>query len=153
MPWKRRIVTGTLLAALTIGAGGCASAARTSSPTSSVMTPAPGAQGVASQETTASIQRAVAADANQIMADVVASPVQTSSNPYDYVGVSPRFKVLVARGTPAVEAIAREIETSKDNGLREYLLAIAAAQILGESDANKGWSTGKEWAIQYRSTH
>jgi len=153
MPWKRRVVTGTLLVALSIGAGGCANAARTSGPSATAMTSTPGAQAVASQEGTAAIQRAVAADADQIMADIAASAVQTSSNPFDYVGVSPRFKVLVARGTPAVEAIAREIETSKDNGLREYLLAIAATQILGESDANKGWSTGKEWAIQYRSTH
>ena len=44
-----------------------------------------------------------------------------------------------------------EIERSNANGLREYLLAIAASQILHEPDSEKRWSTAKEWVAQYRS--
>ena len=37
------------------------------------------------------------------------TPVGASSNPYDYVGVSPVFVKLVALGKPALPAIAAEI--------------------------------------------
>jgi len=76
-----------------------------------------------------------------------------SSNPYDYVGISPAFERLVGRGEPALEATASEIEASKENGLREYLLAIARQRILGGDEPNQAWATGKEWAALYRSQH
>ena len=79
-------------------------------------------------------------------------PVGQSSNPYDYVGISPVFIKLVALGKPAVAAIAAEIESSDENGLREYLLAAAGAQIDGDTPGSGAptWSDGKEWARQYR---
>jgi hypothetical protein len=79
-------------------------------------------------------------------------PVGDSANPYDYVGVSPAFTKLVSLGKPALPAIAAEIEASDQNGLREYLLAAAGAQISGDTPGSgaQTWSDGKEWARRYR---
>jgi len=97
------------------------------------------------------MRAAVRGDITQVMADIKAAEVGASSNPYDYVGISPAFELLIARGQPALDAIASEIETSPDNGLREYLLAIAGSRINGESESQKTWSDGKMWAASYRS--
>ena len=78
------------------------------------------------------------------------APVGSSSNPYDYVGVSPVFVKIVALGEPALPAIVAKILASGDDGLREYLLAAAGAQISGDTPGSgaQTWSTGKEWARQ-----
>jgi hypothetical protein len=85
--------------------------------------------------------------------DVVdGTPVGESSNPYDYVGVSPVYVKIVALGKKALPAIAAEIMAGKGNGLREYLLAAAGAQISGDtpgSGQTQSWSSGREWARQY----
>jgi hypothetical protein len=109
------------------------------------------------------MRKAVHADIARVMADIDAAEkrgdlidgvaVGASSNPYDYVGVSPMFVQLVALGKPALPAIAAEIEAGSDNGLREYLLAAAGAQIGGDVPGNgaQTWESGKEWARQYRA--
>jgi len=109
-----------------------------------------------------SLRQTVHADIGRIMADIKAAEqrgdvvdgvrVGVSSNPYDYVGVSPVFVKLVALGKQALPAIAAEIEASHQNGLREYLLAAAGAQISGDTPGSGGqsWEDGKEWARQYR---
>jgi hypothetical protein len=155
MSRKLRTAAGSLLLlVLTIGATSCAStppaqSSRAESPAPQVKT----AQAPASQAATQSIDQAVRADADQMMSDIASAPtrVSLSSNPYDYAAVSPAFKRLVARGTPTVDAIAREIERSGDNGLREYLLAMAASQIEHVPDSMKQWSTAQEWLAQYRA--
>ena len=108
-----------------------------------------------------SLRAEVHAYAARMMADIKAAedrgdvidgaPVGQSSNPYDYVGVSPVFVKIVALGEPALPAIAAEILASGGDGLREYLLAAAGAQISGDTPGDgQSWSTGKEWARQYR---
>ena len=102
------------------------------------------------------MRAAVRADITQIMSDIGEASAQdpaiaASSNPYDYVGISPAFDRLVARGEPALDAIATVIEASADNGLREYLLAIAGERILRADEGATAWETGKEWAALFRS--
>ena len=109
-------------------------------------------------ETSDGMRQSVRSDVAEIMSDVDAAMKSelagaSSSNPYDYVGISPAFERLVGRGEPALEAIASEIEASEENGLREYLLAIAGQRILGGDEPNQAWATGKEWASLYRSQH
>ena len=118
-----------------------------------------------SLDQTVAMRKAVSSRIDRIMADIDAAekrgdvvdgvPVGTSSNPYDYVGISPGFTHLVALGAPALPAIAAEIESSSHNGLREYLLAAAGAQIDGDVPSGEAqtWGTGKEWARQYRADH
>ena len=117
-----------------------------------------------SADPAAAMRATVRAAAARIMSDIGAAekrgdvvdgvPVGQSSNPYDYVGISPVFTKLVALGKPALPAIVATIESSSHDGLREYLLAAAGAQIDGDvPSGGQSWSTGKEWALQYRAAH
>lgn len=100
------------------------------------------------------MRESVRADIDQVMADIEADPnVGASSNPWDYVSISPAFPRLVKRGEPALEAIAIEIELSKDNGLREYLLAMAGNSILGKDRQYGDWDNAKGWFALYRAEH
>jgi hypothetical protein len=99
----------------------------------------------------------VRADIAQVMSDIAtaekADPaIGASSNPFTYAEISPALDRLVARGEPALESIAEEIEDSPDNGLREYLLAIAGQRIMGAEKTVGTWSTAKEWAQYYRTS-
>ena len=145
-------------AALAPGCGSSGGSA-TPPPTSAVVTRSATPQPKPSA-TKQSLRAEVHAYATRMMADIKAAekrgdvidgtPVGQSSNPYDYVGVSPVFVKLVALGKPALPAIAAEIMAGHDNGLREYLLAAAGAQISGDTPGSgQSWSTGKEWAKQY----
>ncbi|NLX94316.1 MAG: hypothetical protein GXZ02_10830, partial [Clostridiales bacterium] len=52
-----------------------------------------------------------------------------SSNPYDYVKDNENYRQIVTLGYKAIPAIQKRIETSSENGLVEYTLAIAAEEI------------------------
>ncbi len=160
----------TVAVAAAVAGAGCGSSsdqARSSSAPASApaLTPASSPNAEQSADGEAGMRQTVRADGAQIMADLKAAenrgdvvdgvPVGESSNPYDYVGISPAFTRLVALGEKALPAIAAEIEDSDKNGLREYLLAAAGAQIDGDTPASgaQTWSDGKEWARQYREEH
>ena len=110
------------------------------------------ATGVNRQE----MRKLVHNDITQVMNDIAraeeSSPtIGLSSNPFTYAEISPALDRLVARGKPALDAIADEIESSAEDGLREYLLAIAGHRIMGEVKVDESWSTGKGWARYYRA--
>ena len=154
----------TLALATAIG-GGCGTKA--GQPGAAASTPEAAATKAAAQPATPAasptLRQTVHADIGRIMADIKAAEqrgdvvdgvrVGVSSNPYDYVGVSPVFVKLLALGKPALQVIAAEIEASHHNGLREYLLAAAGAQIEGDTPGSgaQTWRTGKDWARQYRA--
>lgn len=167
MPKTIRIILAlTLAAAVVVMAAGCGSAdqpAETSSAPAQTAAATPEATpGDATSGAEAALREQVHAASRQIMADIKAAeqrgdlsdgvPVGQSDNPYDYVGISPAFTRIVALGKPALPAIAAEIEASENDGLREYLLAAAGAQISGDTPGAgaQTWSSGKEWARQYR---
>jgi hypothetical protein len=151
------------LAAVALAAGcGSSGGAATPSPAApaATKTAAPTPQPSATKPSPRAEVHAMAA---RMMADIKAAedrgdvidgtPVGQSDNPYDYVGVSSEFVKLVALGKPALPAIAAEIVASDDDGLREYLLAAAGAQISGDTPGNgQSWSSGKEWAKRYLQT-
>jgi len=110
------------------------------------------ATGVSQQE----MRKLVQGDITQVMNDISraeeSSPtIGLSSNPFTYAEISPALDRLVARGKPALDAIADEVESSADDGLREYLLAIAGQRIMDEVKPDGLWSTGKGWARYYRA--
>ena len=163
------LLLSVVIAAAAAGAACGSSSDQTTSSSAPALAPAvtpasaPSAKQSAGGE--AGMRQTVRADSAQIMADIRAAekrgdvvdgvPVGESSNPYDYVGISPAFTRLVALGKKALPAIAAEIEDSDKNGLREYLLAAAGAQIDGDTPASgaQTWRNGKEWARQYREEH
>ncbi len=74
--------------------------------------------------------------------------VAMSSNPYDYAVDNPALDRLVSLGTPALPFITKAIKDSSANGLREYLLAIAAEKIARvdlKGGSTYAWVSGKEW--------
>lgn len=130
-----RVIVGTLLAAVLTTSAGCGSTTA-----------------ISGEEMRANVQSDIA----QVMSDIAtaetADPaIATSSNPFTYAEISPALDRMVARGELALEPIAEEIEDSPENGLREYLLAIAGQEILGTEKINGAWATGKEWASYYRA--
>jgi hypothetical protein len=155
----------TVFATLQLAAGCGSSGDSATSPPA-----VPGATGSAAPQTgpspsDQSLRADVHTYAARMMADIKAAEdrgdvidgatVGSSSNPYDYVGVSPVFVQIVALGKPALPVIAAEIMASGDNGLREYLLAAAGAQISGDTPSSgqtQTWSSGKEWVKQYLRT-
>jgi len=166
-----KIIKAALLCTLALAVAflGTGCGTKTGQPAASASTPAAAATRSAAAKpstptaaATPALRQTVHADIGRIMADIKAAEqrgdvvdgvrVGVSSNPYDYVGVSPLYVKLVALGKPALPAIAAEIEASDQNGLREYLLAAAGAQISGDTPGSGGqsWEDGKEWARQYR---
>jgi hypothetical protein len=165
MPKTIRIILAlALAAAVFVVAAGCGSAdepAGTSPAPTRTAAATPAAPGDGSSAgPSAALRAEVHADIRRIMTDIKAAekrgdvidgvPVGQSSNPYDYVGISPAFTGLVALGKPALPAIVAEIKASDNDGLREYLLAAAGAQISGDTpgSGSQTWSSGKEWARQ-----
>ena len=111
------IVAATALAAGCGSSGGSAHTPAASPAVTKSATPKP-----APSATDQSLRAEVHAYAKRMMADIKAAedrgdvidgtPVGASSNPYDYVGVSPVFVKIVALGKPALPAIAAEIVAS-----------------------------------------
>ncbi|MBP2002250.1 hypothetical protein J2Z69_003322 [Paenibacillus shirakamiensis] len=65
-----------------------------------------------------------------------------SSNPYDYIKDNKDFESIVALGNNALPILQEKIEKSPNDGLQEYILAIAIEKI-SKTDLKKNSST--EW--------
>lgn len=73
---------------------------------------------------------------------------RSQSNPYAYTE-NEQFDKIVDYGDKALDYLIDELENSPNNGLREYIIAIACNDILGWEMQEKNWSTGKEWYQYY----
>jgi hypothetical protein len=75
-----------------------------------------------------------------------------SSNPYDYIkGLDSNedYKYIVSQGEKSLNYMLDRFESSSDNGLEEYIMAIACSEILKEDPEDKKWSSGREWYYNY----
>jgi hypothetical protein len=77
----------------------------------------------------------------------------SSSNPYDYIKDNSDFNSLVEIGPDALPIIKQRVDKSSENGLKEYILAIAAERIakVDLKGDNFGWSTAKEWSDKWNN--
>jgi hypothetical protein len=76
-----------------------------------------------------------------------------SSNPYDYIANNAAYDRLVSLGAQALPWLEKALESSKSNGLIEYIIAIAIedvakTNIREQSEAQ--WATPKEFLDQWR---
>lgn len=83
-------------------------------------------------------------------------PVGLSSNPYDYVKDNEAFNRIVDMGIEAVPVIEKIVQESKNNGLEEYMLVLAAQKILDVelheiADSKYNFISAKDWCAQYLS--
>lgn len=78
--------------------------------------------------------------------------VMRSSNPYKFIENNSAFEGITRLGYEALPIIKEKIEKSENNGLQEYILAIAAEQIASVDLKGKSynWDTGKGWAREWK---
>ncbi|MHB8076321.1 hypothetical protein [Desulfosporosinus fructosivorans] len=71
--------------------------------------------------------------------------VQLSSNPYESTKDSQDLKDIVNFGDDALRYMLTKFENGEENGLKEYVMAIACSEILKENPETKKWASGREW--------
>lgn len=84
---------------------------------------------------------------------VKSSKQALSSNPYDYIKDSKEYKNIVSQGEKGIKEILVKFESSNEDGLKEYIMAAACSEILGENPKEKTWKTGREWYNNYIQNH
>lgn len=82
---------------------------------------------------------------NQIMKETAG--IAYSSNPYDYIKNEP-YNNMVELGISALPTLYKMVLNSNEAGLKEYLIAVCAEEIVGVNlkGDNYAWGDSKEWA-------
>lgn len=76
-----------------------------------------------------------------------------SSNPNDYIkSQSKAYQAILNRGNAALEYLTMELRNHKANGLKEWIMAKASDDILGDASPVSEWATGKEWSDKYQAS-
>lgn len=83
---------------------------------------------------------------------MVSDPVLlTSSNPNDYIaGNLEVYKDILNSGEAGLLLLLQDLESSPDNGLKEWIMAKASSEMLGEHNPIEAWHSGKDWLRQYK---
>ncbi|WP_160036844.1 hypothetical protein [Paenibacillus sp. An7] len=75
-----------------------------------------------------------------------------SSNPAAYIQDNQNlYDEILASGDKGLEFLLNELKNSKEDGLKEWIMAKACQDILKDESQIGGWSTGKEWLSKYES--
>lgn len=80
------------------------------------------------------------------------SNVLASSNPYDYIKSiysDADYKYIVSKGEKSLNFMLNKFANSTDNGIEEYIMAIACSDILRENPMSKNWDSGRKWYNDY----
>ncbi|WP_339277049.1 hypothetical protein MKY59_08190 [Paenibacillus sp. FSL W8-0426] len=73
------------------------------------------------------------------------------SNPHAYISSSAdAYNQLLDLDTTGLRVLLQRLETSPDNGLREWIMAEAGSSLLGEANPVETWESGKDWLRQYK---
>lgn len=90
-----------------------------------------------------------------LVQDIISNPeCATSSNPFDYIkGSQSKYNEILTYGEDAVDFYVEQLRTG-ENGLREYVMAVACAEITGIGNKYDGvdWATAQEWLSLYDSS-
>ncbi|WP_458460086.1 hypothetical protein [Paenibacillus sp.] len=75
----------------------------------------------------------------------------TSSNPNDYIAGRPEvYEDILNTGEEGLHLLLQQLESSPDNGLKEWIMAQASTELLGEHNPVEAWHSGKDWLRQYK---
>ncbi|MBU5315221.1 hypothetical protein KQI30_02880 [Clostridium bornimense] len=77
--------------------------------------------------------------------------VQLASNPYEYISNNKKEYADIVSSEGALEYMLNEFNKSNEDGLKEYIMAVACCDILGEDGNNVQWNSGREWYKNYLS--
>jgi hypothetical protein len=76
-----------------------------------------------------------------------------SSNPNDYIKENQNeYNNIISKDEKGLEYLMDELKSSKEDGLKEWIMAKASVDILKTNNPIKEWSTGKEWIEKYVET-
>ncbi|KAB8126016.1 hypothetical protein F9U64_21025 [Gracilibacillus oryzae] len=90
-------------------------------------------------------------DIENALTKIVETPA-ASSNPNDYVKANQeKFDSIVGHGNKTLDYLLMKFSMTDSDGLREYVMAMACNEILGNANPVKEWSTGRTWFNQYRN--
>lgn len=79
--------------------------------------------------------------------------VMTSSNPNEYIQQNQNsYQEIINKGNDGLSYLTTELKKSKQNGLKEWLMANACEDLLKNKNPVKEWSTGKEWITKYEES-
>ncbi|MBM6386697.1 MULTISPECIES: hypothetical protein [Paenibacillus] len=79
------------------------------------------------------------------------SVIMSSSNPNDYIaGNREAYGLILNTGEEGLDVLLQKLESSSDNGLREWIMAQASTEMLGEQNSVNEWNSGKDWLRQYK---
>jgi len=90
----------------------------------------------------------IASNLQQIVSDPV---VLTSSNPNDYITANREaYEDILNTGEAGLPLLLQQLESSPDNGLKEWVMAQASTELLGKHSPVEEWHSGKDWLMQYK---
>ncbi len=72
-----------------------------------------------------------------------------SSNAYTLIKDNKDFEYLVQQKDIGLKCMLDMFKESEENGLKEYIMAVACSRILGEDPTEQRWDTGRGWYEQY----
>ncbi len=86
-----------------------------------------------------------------LLGKIITDGPVASSNPFDYIISSEAFIELADLGEPAMEYMFESFMEGNEDGLREYIMALACAKVMGVLDEEKGIgiNSGREWFYKY----
>ncbi|MDR6715701.1 hypothetical protein [Paenibacillus sp. 2003] len=96
--------------------------------------------------------QALSATIESKLQQMVSDPVLvTSSNPNDYIaGNREAYEDILNTGEAGLLFLLQQLESSPDNGLKEWIMAQASTELLGELNPVEDWHSGKDWLRQYK---
>lgn len=84
---------------------------------------------------------------NKIIGD---KKIAASSAPIDYIEHNQQeYDSIIHTGEDSLKYLTAELKSSKENGLKEWIMAKASTDILKTDNPITEWSTGKDWISQY----
>ncbi|OPH59412.1 hypothetical protein BC351_21130 [Paenibacillus ferrarius] len=93
------------------------------------------------------IGQAIEADLLTITTDTKS---QASSNPGVYMANQQKAcDDIISYGDAGLEYLVKTLKSSESSGLKEWIMAYACAEILGEQNPVKQWATSEEWLSGY----
>ncbi|UPK45615.1 hypothetical protein [Paenibacillus pabuli] len=82
---------------------------------------------------------------------VNAPEVLTSSNPGDYIAANTdAYAQILNTGEEGLNVLIQQLDSSSNDGLKEWLMAQASTELLGERNSVENWQSGKDWLRQYK---
>ncbi|QOS77769.1 hypothetical protein JNUCC31_23905 [Paenibacillus sp. JNUCC31] len=75
----------------------------------------------------------------------------TSSNPGDYIVANTAAYVqILDTGEEGLNVLIQQLESSSNDGLKEWVMAQASVELLGAHNPVENWQSGKDWLREYK---